>query len=318
METDGVNELTSILAVTDFSDGATHAACRAARLAADHGAKLALLHVLSRPDLETLRDLFGSAADAELALVADARHQLDELAQQLKARTGIAATSRLVVGRVIDEIVAAGLAADMLVLGAHGASGLRELLFGTTAERLLRKTALPMLVVKRSSESAYRRVLVPVDFSAHSDIALALARRVAPSAEISVVHAFDVPFENRLRMAGVAERDIRVHRERAHQQALIRIDALFQRAGGPIHRGASVVERDDPRRLIVATEQAHDADLIIISRQGQSVVEEFLIGSVARRVIADATCDVLVDTGSLPALADTAGPGMAAAPRAGR
>ena len=296
-----MNSLTSLLAATDFSDGARHAAFRAARLAVDHGAQLALLHLVSGPDLETVRDLFRSPADAEIALVADARQQLDELAELLKARTGIVATTRLVKGRVIDEIAAATEATSMLVVGAHGSSGLHRLLFGTTAERLLRKATRPMLVVKRAPEGAYRRVLVPVDFSAHSDAALALAQRVAPDAEIAVVHAFDVPFEGKLWIAGVAEADIRAHRERARQEALIRIDALFQRVDGPIHRGAAVVEQDDPSRLITLTEKSRDADLIVISRQGQSIVEEFLIGSVARRVIADATCDVLVDTGSLPA-----------------
>ena len=50
-------------------------------------------------------------------------------------------------------------------------------------------------------------------------------------------------------------------------------------------------------QLILEAEKSRDADLIVIGRQGRSMVADTLLGSVARRVLADAQCDVLVATG---------------------
>ena len=85
---------------------------------------------------------------------------------------------------------------------------LRDLILGTTAERLLRTCKRPVLVVKRPPEAPYEHVVVPVDFSLSAP-ALTMARQIAPNARITIIHAFRVPFEGRLWMAGAAGETIR-------------------------------------------------------------------------------------------------------------
>jgi nucleotide-binding universal stress UspA family protein len=77
--------------------------------------------------------------------------------------------------RQIDERVDAS-AADVLVLGARGAGFMRHLLLGSTAERMLRRTSRPMLVVERPPQGPYRRLLVAVDFPPVALPACTLAR----------------------------------------------------------------------------------------------------------------------------------------------
>ncbi|HXV50076.1 MAG TPA: universal stress protein, partial [Candidatus Binatia bacterium] len=60
---------------------------------------------------------------------------------------------------------------------------MKDLLLGTTAERVVRKGDRPVLVVKRAADAPYRRVVVGVDFSEDSRYALELALRLAPQAE---------------------------------------------------------------------------------------------------------------------------------------
>ena len=92
------------------------------------------------------------------------------------------------------------------MLGARGAGFVRRIALGTTAERLLRTTRRPLLVVKQKAHERYRRVLVPVDFSPSSAQALALARRVAPDARRSpdVVVPIVAIADMRMAMLGVA------------------------------------------------------------------------------------------------------------------
>lgn len=289
----------TVVAATDFSDCAGHATHRAALLAAQIGAALTLLHVVNRSFLASLQDLFGSTARAERTLTADAERVLDEQAAALSARRGAdsVATPRtqVALGSVHGELLAACSDATLLVLGAHGENPLRDLLFGSTAERVLRLATCPILVVRREPRGPYRQALLPVDCSPASSLSVELVERFAPGAAITFVHAYDVPFEGKLRFAGVTEDAVRAHRERARLDAVASLAALRHPDSGP--RLPSIVERDHPVRLILEAEKSRNADLIVIGRQGQSMLEEILLGSVARRVLADAQCDVLVATG---------------------
>jgi nucleotide-binding universal stress UspA family protein len=287
--------LRSLLVATDFSQDAAHAAYRAAFLAAENGAQLELLHVVSRPSLDALVEVFRLHPGAEAALVGDVQTMLTELAEAITREIGVAVNACVAVGHVMDEILAASEHVDMLLLGVRGLNPLRDLILGTTAERLLRKCRRPVLIVKRPPSGGYGKMLVPVDFSPHSATALKLAAQIASSASITVVHAFDVPFEGKLRLADVSNDEIELYRTEARQQARAKIRALIQTVDGPAHRLNDVVEQGDPRRLILAKEKQLGADLIVIGKHG-SMVEELLIGSVARHILSDSKCDVLVDT----------------------
>lgn len=284
----------TLLAATDFSDDARHAVLRAALIAVEQRAQLEALHVMSGPSLNALREMFPSSSDAEAKLVDDAKHMLDELVADVAKKTGAAVTARVKVGHVLNEIISSSEQSDMLVLGARGMNPLRDMILGTTAERLLRKCMCPVLVAKCPPLGPYQRVIVPVDFSPYSVAALRMALLVAPMADITLVHAFDVPFEGKLWLAGVAEEKIQEYRIQARQQALSNIDTLVKDSGADLHRFYRTVERDGAATLILAQEAKLGADLIVIGKRGQSIIEETLLGSVTRHVISDAKCDVLV------------------------
>jgi len=280
----------SLLVATDFSDDAARAIQRGARLANKLTARLQLLHVMSGPSLQALRELFPNPAEAEAKIFADAQRMLDEQADALEQN----ATTTVKVGKVLEEILAACDNTDLLVLGARGLNPLRDLLLGTTAERLLRKCMRPVLVVKQETKAPYRQVIVPVDFSPHSVQAFMTALSVAPDAQITLLHAFDVPFEGKLWVAGVAEDEINRYRIHARQEAQAKCKELIQQNGADIGRVSCVVVRGDAPRVILEHEKKLAADLIVIGKHGQSRVEELFLGSVTRHVLSDAECDVLV------------------------
>ncbi|QDX82702.1 hypothetical protein B9N43_16535 [Denitratisoma sp. DHT3] len=284
----------SILAATDFSDDARRAVDRAASLAVEQGGELELLHVMSGPSLKSLRELFQLMPDAEAKLVEDAQATLNELASTARLLTGTGVAATVKVGHVLDEILAASRQRELLVLGGKGSNPLRDLILGTTAERLLNKCRQPVLVVKQARRGPYQRVLVPVDFSPHSAIALARAIAIAPTAEITLVHAFEALFEGKLWLAGVSDDDLRRYRNQARQKALASIDAMIQGCGRDSDRIYRTVERGSPAPVILAKEAEFDADLIVVGKHGQLLAEELLLGSVTRHVLADSKCDVLV------------------------
>lgn len=294
-----------ILVATDLSAPARHAVQRALLLASSAGGEVHIVHALELDALDSLRELLGANLSAtKAALEADACDRLAQLATDAADRQGIAAQTRVVAGAPLAVIAgeADALDAGLLVLGARGESFLRHAMLGSTAARLLRKSLRrPVLVVKQPPRGDYRNVLVAVDFSPASRLAIREARRWAPGAELVLLHAFELPYEGKLTYAGVEEKVIRQYisdgistrRERLHELA----------ASAGLASGSYLVRviHGDPSQQIIAMEQEYDADLIVVGKHGTHITEELLLGSVTKHVLAEAQGDVLVVADTHPA-----------------
>lgn len=298
-----------ILAASDLSGPARHAVDRALRVAAETGARLDVLHVVKQGAIDHLRRILGGAMpEVEQGVVREAETALADLVAELGGDRGVSIEARVVVGAVVEEILAQAEAGstDLLVLGARGAGFLRHLLVGTTAERTLRRIARPVLVVRQVPHEWYRRVVVAVDFSESSAEALRVARALAPSAQFVLLHAFELPFEEKLQFAGVSAAAIERYRRDAEQLATGQLAAFAGSAGIELTAARLAVCHGDPTRVILEREQAQDCDLLVVGKRGLSVVEELLLGSVTKHVLAEATADVLVVGSRAPRPSDAA------------
>ncbi len=244
-----MNGLGGIQVATDFSEGANWALERARLLPLRRGAGLELLHV--------------APADASEAEV---RKRLDPL----RSRDFAVSIAR---GRPSVEIVRSAHHGrfELIVLGRHGDRTFRDLLIGSTAERVIRQGDVSVLVVAKPPEQPYRRPVVAVDFSESSRLALKLALRMTDAtAPIVVVHAADEAGRHRADLAGLVDE---AARDRGHE---------------------IVFETGDPRQVILDLAQKRHADLIALGTQGRTGLPHLLIGSVAEGVLRAAERDVLV------------------------
>lgn len=289
--------LKRIVAATDLSAPARHAAERAALVAAGIGASLALVHIAGRAPLEQLRQLMGGGDDGSEQVVFDAlRDTMRVLGDAIHRRYGIAPSIEVDVGDLLPTLLAQvdAAPADLLVLGARGSSFLRHILLGSTAERLLGAARCPVLVVKQPPHEAYRHLLVPVDLSPIAIRSLRLAAMLAHSARITVLHAYDVPFEGQLRYAGVDEARIGHYRAVAADRARAGLDRLVAASGLPPDRVRQVAVPGDVSQRILEQEQESDCDLIVVGKHGEGMFEELLLGSTTKHLLAESQCDVLV------------------------
>jgi len=292
-----MKSLNRILTATDLSTAARHAVARAFDMAAATNAKLTVMHVVNRGALDGLRRMAGiEPAAVEQSLIEDARRRLSQLVAELGSATGVQGDTRLAVGTVLPVLLAEAdkLDADLLVVGARGEDLLGRLLLGTTAERLLRHLRRAVLMVRRAPLAAYRRVLVPVDFSKWSLPAIHAARTVAPGAELVLLHAFVAPFESRLRMAGVRDEVIDHYLQAARRESMEKLQALVADAGLQPGDVRCSVAHGDAAHVILGLAQEEDCELIVMGKHGQGVVEQFLLGSVTKHVLAESDGDVLV------------------------
>jgi len=291
----------SILTASDLSAPSRHAADRAARMARASGARLTLAHALADTALDDLLRYLGDGAQARSVVEADARERLHALALQLGQRHDVAIAERLCIGNPVQELarLADEIDADLLMTGTRGAGFFRGVVTGSTAERVARRSARPVLMVRHPAHEPYRRALVPVDFSRWSLASIELAQAIAPDAELVLMNAVQVPFEGRLRMSGVSEMKLAQYRETAAAEARGRLDELAA-AAGLRHRWTALAASDgaDPWMQIVRLELEQDCDLIVIGKHGRHVLEELLLGSTTRMVISEGSADVAVSTRS--------------------
>ena len=290
-------QLERVLATTDLSAPARHAAERAALVAKDAGATLRLVHVISDMMLGRLRRLLeDSPDDVELRLRGKIEGDVARLGEHLSRAYGMPVPADVVTGPLIAGILghAAANHADLLVLGARGASFMRHLMLGSTAERLVRTSDRPLLVVKQPPHEQYRRVLVPVDFSRLSLATLNLARAVVPHAELILLHAYDDPYEDWMQTVEVQEDVLQHYQQVARQRALRDMQAFLEAGGLTAAEVPTVVVKGDPTLRILELEQELDCDLIMVGKQGETVTEEFLLGSVTKHVLQQSQSDVLV------------------------
>jgi nucleotide-binding universal stress UspA family protein len=288
----------NLLAATDFSDLSRLAADRAARLASAAGGRLLLVHALSSGALAQREQLLGLESAVPAQLIKQAQQSLDTLARELSTAHGLAVDRVVLQGAVLDQLTqeANRIEADIVAVGARGVGLVRHFLLGSTAERLLRKSAHPMLVVKQAAHGLYRRVLVVVDFSAWSAPLTELARAVAPGAHLVLLSAYEVPFEGKLRFASVSEDTIESYRVTSHRAASLQLQALASSVGIMPSDWTPCIPHADPSQAIIEHEQALDCDLIVIGKQGQSMTEDLLLGSVTTHVLVESVGDVLVTT----------------------
>lgn len=282
-----------IVVGVDFSAGSSAVLGRAALLAEHCGGTLRLLHVIGREDVDALAEESLLHPGIESRVVAAARERLSACLAALPERAREAAEIEAAVGRVHEQCLRAAAKADLLVLGPRSDKRLRNLFIGSTADRLLRASPCPVLVVENAATGPYANVLLPLDDPDRAGDAVDAAARWAPDATMLAVHAIRVPMESSMRLAGADDQAIARVRARARQQAARRFAELQAPLAAPERWRLTVVE-GDPFPVILDQAATARADLIVIGRQGRAPWQEFLLGSVTRRVLAAAPCDVLV------------------------
>jgi nucleotide-binding universal stress UspA family protein len=141
--------LKTIVASTDFSENADHALQYASELGKKFGAKILLVHVVAYPIYPVSYEITVDVATLRNELETAAKKMIEERAAKLRT-AGVEVECVVEVGTAFVEIIrtARHRGADLIIISTHGWSGMKHLLLGSTAERVVRKAPCPVLTVK--------------------------------------------------------------------------------------------------------------------------------------------------------------------------
>lgn len=288
-----------ILLATDFSAPAENAHALVKGLPLPAGSEIRIIHAIE--PIPTVA-VFASAAMLTIsdAVETEARSELAQVAAALAA-PGVFVKAVLGAGRAADVIVdeCFSFDPDLVVIGSRGRGGLATSVLGSVSAEVVDRAPCPVLVARGRSLA---RIVLAEDGSGPAVAASRVLSELPlfARADIRVVSVVDVPFPILMpdpATASAAAMAIRAHeeslaalrvahatfaRERAESLALHGLRTTWeQREGGAVSE-------------LIAAAKTHGADCIVTGSRGHSGLRRFFLGSVARGVLLNAPCSVLI------------------------
>jgi len=247
---------------------------RATRLARGRQGSVILLHVVDVSDRRMPSLPLDKAREDIIAQLPRAEVPLEVIVKTGSPPAIIAET-------------AADIDADLVLVGAARFNDLADHFLGTAVDYLVRRTTIPVLVVKRRPLSDFRNVMIATDFSRCSTHAAMAAATMVPHVHLAILHAFSIPFQTRLdhsEMLPFAQN--RAQEEMNDFLALDELAPIRERLAPQIEEGPALSVVD---RYI----RDKGTDLVALGTHGRSGFMHALIGSRASQILAATSCDVL-------------------------
>jgi nucleotide-binding universal stress UspA family protein len=247
-------------------------------LKADGLEEVIIVNVIETESLQIIRDS-GFPLDFD-RIRASAQKKMDGFAEYLKTE-GIAVKTKIAEGPLVPEILKAADEEDvsLIVAGRQKRDVLGELFIGSTTDRIIRKSAVPVLVAKYHvlKETAgetteqycadmFRKILYPADWSPSAERAkqyIPALHRVGAS-EIIVVHVQEAELD-----PGTEEKMSALKQEFQSQGFKVSLQLVQGKPWLEINR--------------IAAEE--DVSLIVMGSHGKGFMEVIFWGSVSQRVV---------------------------------
>ncbi len=268
------------------------------------GADALVIHVTYRQVMHGME----SEALEKMVYVKYGRELLEPWTEIGKKR-GVNLETKLVEGEglgIAEAIIrtAASEDCDLIAMGTQGREGFERLLLGSVAERVVRLSNLPVLLVRQSVttatvEAGFRRILVPVDGGDASGKALWTANEIAVKlgAELEFLHIIPdlpPPIADPVGMGGLVY-DYNASSEALEQEAdRVISDAKAKTTAQTVRTSKLRADGQRIADVIVRAARTGQADLIVMGTHGRGGFNRLLLGSVAEGVAHHASVPVLL------------------------
>ncbi len=281
-------DLKIVLVVTDFSARSDRAVRRAATIAREAGARLVLTHVVDDDQPERL-----VAAECDLAETA-----LSDAIREHAYLAGLSCSPLVVCGTPFAGIVQAAeqQGADLCVIGSHRRAFLRDIFVGTTAERVIRNSPVPVLMANIDPALRYANCLAPVDLSKCSLQALRTGRRLGVLTNIRMVilHVYDAAAVGMLSYAGVGKGNVDDYLTDARVEAVRELTRFLGALDLDDVDYSTMVREGVAQAAIVDVAAELRPDLVVIGTHGRRGAVRLLLGSVTEEVLRRLNRDILI------------------------
>jgi nucleotide-binding universal stress UspA family protein len=301
----------SVLVPLDGSAFAEQALPLAIEIARRSGGRLTLARVWDASEYLHAGELVPAPVTANAPERTEAVDYLDALAARLSAAGAPRTDTVLLEGRAADALEARAslIGADLIVMTTHGRTGLSRAWLGSTADAIVRRTTIPVLLWRSSDRSAASlqastgvigRILVAIDGSEAAESilphAMGLGRLFgAPVTLLRVVGPVATPIHPYAYAGPPRELDAgATGSARAHAEEYLRaVSEQFRVAYADVRLETEVVVDEHPASAILRRATESGADLVAMTTHARRGTRLFL-GSVTDGVLRGTTGAMLV------------------------
>jgi nucleotide-binding universal stress UspA family protein len=264
-----------ILVPIDFSLTSLKALDQALVLAKHSHAEITLIHVINTM-LSAADPLYFSiprSAEYEAEMHKTCETELIKLGAKMQKQNAIEIKAVTVQGDACGEILklAEELPADMIIMGTHGTSGIKEFMLGSNTIRIISKANCPVLSVQQSFTPGFKKILVPFRNKPHSREKLNDAIILAQLYKASI------------HLLGVNEaQDEEVHHKLFLEAAQMKKIAESQ----GLHCTTHLITGGYLAKELLGYAKEVGADLIVVMSDLDSMsLSDFILGPVAQQVV---------------------------------
>ncbi|ELZ96993.1 universal stress protein UspA-like protein [Haloferax mucosum ATCC BAA-1512] len=284
-----------LLFPTDGSSGAEAVFEHVLDIAETHDATLHLLHVAPpEPERRPQRD-DGDDENATGRRTTEGEQFVADAAARA-AQTDVETVTDVAHGEAYETIIDYGVAndVDLIVMPTHGRKGLSRLLVGSTTERVVRRSDVPVLTVRPDAQTSlsypYERILTPTDGSQCANAAVTFGSELAVSTEADLhgLSVVNVAYFGADVRGPVLVEEFEERAERAVS------DAVDTAADVGVENVTETVKRDvSVHNGILSYIDDHDIDLVVVGTHGHTGFDRYMLGSVAEKLIRTSPVPVL-------------------------
>lgn len=163
--------ISRILVPVDFSQNASNAIRQAVFIAKSFMAKIDFIHVVTPVYAGASVDIMPTADVFYTKLIKDAEKRMKEIAMDIKNSEGVDIEIVSAMGVVHDCILAHAkkIKADLIIMGTHGTSGIKEFFAGSNAYRVVSDAKCPVLTIqKRIIKKGFKTIVLPITHQLNS------------------------------------------------------------------------------------------------------------------------------------------------------
>lgn len=187
---------------------------------------------------------------------------------------------------------------ELILMGTHGRRGIRKLMLGSVAQEVIRTANSPVLTIgandqTEAGQNPFSQILVPFDFSDHSEAALSYAVTIgeALNANLEILHVVEDNFYPAF--YGPFLHSIYESKPNIEELAAEKMRRSVENTGFDMRRVTLSVIPGHPGSEIARYADEHAIDLIIMATHGLSGMQHLFLGSVTERTVQLAKCPVL-------------------------
>lgn len=274
-------KISRIVVPVDFSGHSSNALRQAIILAKAFSAQIDLLHIITPIYLSANSALVPVGDVFYDRLLKEAKNSLEKIANDIRAKEKIVIHVKTSLGSVADTILSytKKIKANLIVMGTHGTSGVKEFFVGSNAFRVVNHASCPVFTVqKRTTKKGYKTIVIPIRAELNS------------RDKVNLVATLAKTFGSKIIVAGYTGGNNKAEKEKV-KHYVSQVVAFLKNEG--IEHESAFLTNPNFTQAILEHAKTHKADLVSIMTKHDFSLAQIINGTYAQQFVNHSRIPVL-------------------------